>query len=731
MQNEEYWRMYDRRQPDEVITPSLMPSRIRLPFTEEYLDLLTRYAREGQYDELSDLIIVGNDILEGVTSHIEKDSSRYPTGIAIVRDATETASAPKLPPDHPLIEANNMLLRTLSTMRGIDWVLEQKKNASNLLTEIQLALRKNLQIHVDQVLQFENAVMNGLPPDKSIRELETSFNQVLKQTLIVAELNGGINSDEDYKKLLLHYRNLASTLDPAKSVITKQKYGNIVHTEIAHPITQKTPEQLQQLQHMHSAEIAGENFHSVQKHALRIANACFYERIIRDDTRLPAQTRKTIGPTLKNGYIVCSDFDLDRDFVIATPLWTCRCATPVYVGKGADDDKRTDFAIENLRQLQAHVARHKHSHKDTRELSSESIKLHLTVLLTHSPGESQNIMIRCAKKAKDKLNSQQAETVFWSNVPTNAEGLIRALEISHRITELASEQGLDVPSCWTNITDKAERIRKAAQIITIAASSKDEISLIICASGQDRTGTAQEATTEFWLQRELKMNGIDMSLSEIQHSRALGFHNAFIATLAAPGSPGMKLDSKPGDFFSEDDIPHFYRKSADTNKLPPLDILPSAAELQAQDKLDAAYQGALYQINFGDPNDILKVIEAWREKAIAYQLSKDIPITGLFSFIKAAGQEVGRTASKGSKAIPRLKVNDLLMTLESCIQEHNLTQMYAEIGQIKEQYPAKARGTVINQLAELLYITQQRLPYSPALLESAERRTSSCRYGDL
>ena len=312
--------MHDRDQLNAA-SGSAVSSQSRPLFTQPalYLDLLITYTKQEQYSELKDLIIIYNDFLQGVISHADQDLScaRYPTGFAIIRDAT--VSGPRLQFDHPIIAANTMLLRTLSMMCSINWVLGKKVAEEvavpKILRPIQQMLKVNFIEHVRQIQEFQSAVMCGEIPQKNLYQLGMEFKQVLKNTLIAAGLDEGISREDEFQELLLYYQYLASTLDPARSVITKQKYNYIIHVEEAHPITEKTLVQLEQL---HAKLLS-----STQKAAFRIANAYFHELMIRKDRRLPAQAEKTMGVALTEAYRVRNDFD-DTALCFAQPFCTAQ-----------------------------------------------------------------------------------------------------------------------------------------------------------------------------------------------------------------------------------------------------------------------------------------------------------------------------------------------------------------------------------------------------------------------
>src|SRR3990167_8459467 len=205
-----------------------------------------------------------------------------------------------------------MLLRALSTMRAIDWVLTKTAK-----TEIQAELKQKLVHLIEEIKQFQLNILQGKRMPNSITSMEQRFNLFLKHTLIAAGLADGLNTHKDFEAILTHYRNLASTLDSAKTLVTIQQYGSFTHTETAYPITKKTAEQQAQLSTLISPPRDRPDFNHSQTLAMQVANYWFYELIANDNRRLPAGTRSTIAPTAKNSYAVYNEITDGSGFPIA------------------------------------------------------------------------------------------------------------------------------------------------------------------------------------------------------------------------------------------------------------------------------------------------------------------------------------------------------------------------------------------------------------------------------
>ena len=121
---------------------------------------------------------------------------------------------------------------------------------------------------------------------------------------------------------------------------------------------------------------------------------------------------------------------------------------------------------------------------------------------------------------------------------------------------------------------KEKRLAGVASVM-LKAAAKGFISLVQCASGQDRTGTAIEKTTQTWQEARYKELGLETG--NIETMRAMGGNAAEITSHHIPGSRGMKTESKAGDTFGKAANEQFYLASAKTNKKNPTDKNQAAA----------------------------------------------------------------------------------------------------------------------------------------------------------
>jgi len=590
--------------------------------TQLTFENLKKCAQQQQYKKLQSLLLIFLDDLDDIQSSIVV-SANYPTGIALVRDARLAKNLDeRLPTDAPIIVTINTILRALTTMRAIIYTLE--KHA-----------RQDMADNLKQTFNhyFQNVLEKGQKNDSDqfdLNDEEKNFNSEMVKILHFSQLGEGC-SLEDYPKLLLHYRDLASTLDPAMSMETilehrmqlrkknpteiadvmihgeishpiteKTENGHvhvtyredmhpvieqmdnetifikngesasplieesdddqalvILHREIAHPITEKTHEQKNQLNcikpdYCDYLDNHPKNFHSEAEAAYRIANVAFKNLILCDKRRLSAQAIRTIAPTLKNAYIVYNELEFPQKicpYENKTGFWSLRCGSMVYIGQGETKESRAKYTAENLDQLFNAAKKH----------TQVNMKLHITMLLTHSyimNLDDQNLIIEITQE-QSKLKD-----ISWSHVQTNYLGLLNFLSISSKIHLAPSRFFFDT---------RKTRMEKAGQIMHRSSTENvDILNLATCVEGMDRTGTAMEIGTENRVILEYEKFRLLVSREDIERVRALGCHNAYLASFARVGSPGMKPLSKPANLFLEKTAEYFYRKTAMTNQSAPI-----------------------------------------------------------------------------------------------------------------------------------------------------------------
>lgn len=515
---------------------------------------------------------------EVTTSTDTPSTDMFSTGVALIRDARGSKPlADRLPGNHPAILMDNMLLRTLTTIRAIKYTLQmQKKPAAVRVLD---TLFKN---HLLEVEKVQKLYHDPELARQRIQILETQFNTKLVAVLHENDLDQGVDSrnmKKGYGELLQHYRNLSAALDPAPTQVTLSVDGNLMHVEVAQPITHKTAAQRAELECMATAAEADPagNFHSVRPHCYQAANAAFKLLLEQDHRRVADQMRRSIAPTVKNGYYCHS---LSATPTAVSRNKSLRCATIAYIGKGATRDERIKHASENLRQLA--------------QYTGES-RLHATLLNTDSAHEQQDVIVDVTKAAINQPGSRHE----LSYVPVNWLGITEEPVVAQAVVDQDSSDEEDtataaraqyqyplptaasyasrVCSCVAAvvsaltvvgifaaraISQSLRNIRNvlAAEISQRVDDIRDFDNLIMCASGRDRTGV-----NHFLLERN-RLVRAGMEEPQAEELLARGTHVANLATLACPGSEGVKPKSVPEGLFSPGVEAAVGRKTADTNK---------------------------------------------------------------------------------------------------------------------------------------------------------------------
>jgi hypothetical protein len=527
----------------------------------------------------------------------------------------------------------------------------------------------------------------------NLKEIQEQFNTQLIELLHEMKLDAGIDSVNDYKKLLAHYRNLAALIDPAKAMKTIIKHTvqdtEVIQTEIAIPITKKTPVQKQQIDVMKKIILRQpaiyNDFHSSKKEAFQLVNQAFCVLLKMDDRRLPAQARLSIGPTIKNGYIVINkcDFTPRGGATTSTHFTTLRCASLVYVGEDDNKVKMDRYASENLLQLLA---------------AGGNKNLHMTMLLTNTVLNHQDIMIKTTKSAIEINNKVQSDIqTYFSYIPLNFQGSTEKAVISSVI----AEHNLRLPTHFKafDFMNREARLEYAAHVIYLFFNVVNFINVTTCASGIDRTGTALEAATQLWLLNQCLEHNINVTKADIENQRALGCHNALLASFSAPGSPGMKHESMIAGYFSSLTEQFFYRHTSQTNKLPLLDEISVQALLNIwQDKKNIVYEKVLLQIQNARSEAAISLgVNEWLEMAIPTVKEKkilEVLVTQSFFF-----------AANTTTIDIRTQVTAILLELENGIEEDNInSELLSKISKQTLELLANAHHTSMPENVNIILI---------------------------
>ncbi len=525
-----------------------------------------------------------------------------------VRDATQALALddPSRPRHDAIgIEKNNMLMRCLSRLRSIDYAVSQTENPVLDMphpTEEGRSRRAVIRDALRHLLiELQRDASASDVTTERLHELETIFNTGLIEQLHEANLTEGCFDAQSAEALLFYYRALSSVLDPAMPLITLtyDKESGMLQREAQYPVTAKTQVQKEAILKLKKVEAhpKTESAHTAHNIAKQRADACFADSLADDERMLSAQARKTHLVGVKNAFIVSSETEFNihtfgendckyfRENPLETlddpaPLWLVRTASPVFVGSGEGAATRNLHTRENLQQI--YDTGHAYTVDKEEALSKQGI--HLTVLNTDSKHEKQDVIL---SSLRDEISNNPHSPHEMSNVPTNDLGTVPLpsywVRLNLKIRDAFHARKSREHFGWT-IGQKANRLRIAVDAM-LAAAQSGYLSVVNCASGQDRTGTAiekalQEEILEKW-QTWIKVKNrrvptreeVDEQIVRIQAMRARGFNAAIIATHMAPGSPGMKSNSKANNLsvdgkrtFGPMAEREFYLSSATTNK---------------------------------------------------------------------------------------------------------------------------------------------------------------------
>ncbi len=545
-------------------------------------------ASQKTYAKLDDFFREDLDHQFGIIRNVIKDEKKYPTGIAVIRDATAAKEINDRTINHLQVEANNTLLRGLGRLRSIDYVLMVKsiETADETERKIYNDLREQLKKEFDT---FITAVY-GVEYQTEQKQLETTFNTtILCHILHEANLDEGCVTTEDYKQLLFHYRNLSSFIDPAKSLVTVSydADNHILHRITQDPVTTKLPEQTESILREMGTVTAfptneEKNFQTAQNKSIQIANRYFATSAASDDRTGPAQTRKTLLDGSRNTFFTTSELvfftansELTRDTFLdakARPADTrrfVRGATPVYVGKGESEARITQAARHNIEQVRQFVITQLKKEGILSEEEEKNFGIHFTCLLTDTKwfdSENQKLMIRISKAVTE--DDPESKNGFTA-AACNFEGAFYSMKVSAKLPTEDAENKLEIDTKGQNL-NQAERYRQVAKLSCFIAGKKHIIELVGCASGQDGTGTEAEYTDQEFKRECYTRHSID-DTDAVEKTSAKSRNTAEMATHLSGGSLGCKKSSKGEGLFSADTDKAIYLDSAETNKEPELD----------------------------------------------------------------------------------------------------------------------------------------------------------------
>jgi hypothetical protein len=191
----------------------------------------------------------------------------------------------------------------------------------------------------------------------------------------------------------------------------------------------------------------------------------------------------------------------------------------------------------------------------------------------------------------------------------------------------------------------------------------------------------------------------------------------------------MKNDSKPGNYFSDIINKYFYRKTAKTNKAPPINkeqvdklYFPNIDKLI----LEQIYETALRTISeTKDPKIILNALTKWAEAALRYQkLKEPKSLRGKITDSFAKSIRFGLFASNEKEKARGMRnmATDMAAHLRDqkvITKPDEISETISSLNKWREdnqaKYPKGARqGTVIRNLFELCNMSAKQIePNTP------------------
>ena len=517
------------------------------------------------YVYMSDLLRQNTDLHFNIKSNL--------IGNEWVRDATaSTPLGDRISHAAPCIEANNALLRCLSRVNAIDYAIGKKHPGEEGL-KIRTLLMDELKKLSIEILEIPQ---KGYDTDAErmveIDKLETKFNTLLLEKLHEANLTKGCVTAKDAEKLLEHYRNLSSLLVPARTLvtITYDDENRALNRETQYPVTELTEAQRMEIEKIRYQKFSGvkDTAHNPTNFASMEADSLFVELMLKGDRAMPAQTRKSHVILAKNAFIVknevafgVADNSVDPAIVFeerarrsdpnTQTFWLARSGSPVYVGKGKSEEFIQHHTQEILEQIRLCAKKH---------MGKSELSLHVASLVTDMPALNED---RIVSHIRDATRTKKGGDDY-SYMPLNFIGTFSPLSIADSVKSK--------PSGITPL-QKASRLDSAVSVIgNEVIKGGDQIVLVHCASGQDRTGTAVEKAKQQILKFLYRKKYGTINEKNIEIVSAQGGNAAEIASHLSPGSPGMKAQSRANNFFfgrrtfSREVEKELYLDSANTNK---------------------------------------------------------------------------------------------------------------------------------------------------------------------
>ncbi len=448
------------------------------------------------------------------------------------------------------IEQDNMKLRMLDMTRTLDLMLEQRA-----LQFSDHAAKYN-QKREALFSVFERLTYDHIKTEK---DYEYELIKIIKSVGLDHGLDP--NNPKAYAQLLEYYRIMASLLDPATVLESRYTEGadqdEMTHQEVSVPVTTKTDEQRAALKVMQQLALNpaknNTNAHSGLTAAFQEVNTVFSHLIQLDNRMLGAQARQYIAEGAKNAYIVRYAIQKQGKIYV---LINGRAGSPAYVGPDKEKIyKSTKDKFVSEVEIQTHTQENLQQMQASAQMLTGSNEIGIVHLVSNVSNNHEKHMVTHTRDAAANGNH-----IYYNNIPVNGFGAVLSNQIAPEYNTGSDLYATRVLSVFS----KTDRYELA---VRIAGSKSDVVCFYICASGQDRTGTAvKESQLEFAV-------ACGMTREQAEHIHACMANGAHITELRGPGSPGIKLESE-GGLFGEELTETLYRRSADSNKTPPIHELP-------------------------------------------------------------------------------------------------------------------------------------------------------------
>lgn len=488
------------------------------------------------YSDLETLLITHTDAIDNITT-TKRETNRNDVGlrakVIYERDASKAIPlAKRVPTTHITHQIDNTLLCALNTLRGIDHALtyysteQSDPITSHLKTKLKTAFT-TLLTDID-ALQEKKWCFNKTT---QLKQRHKAFNSELITILHMAGLDQGaaLGTDPDkfYNQLLMHYRNLATTLTPAAAVRTSTQIEGEKFTQTIDPITDKTEPQKNALAVLDTLALTNNNFHHSQPLAFQLANKAFKEKLEHENTQLGAQMRFRMPHGVKHAFIETIEYKNEKKVAV-------RCASTAAVAEGMTDDERQEVTTENLRQVKQFIETH---YKEHANKGLEQVVLLERSKYRNTGGKiNQVVMHDLMKTATHKVTETSCG---FSSMPMSFYALVTQFSNPPKLSNT-----LKVKRRASGIQDVTARVHEIADTLQ-EATNQDKLVMYGCASNVNRAGAVSITLAAKHIAKHSSN-----SFKDAADKLAETGHETFVGTLTCPGSRGLKKASKPWTLFS-------------------------------------------------------------------------------------------------------------------------------------------------------------------------------------